>query len=294
MIGCALIGYGYWGSKLKRYLEENRNIYLKYMCNSKFNLDTVWQDDQISAVVLATPNDTHYQLTKTALLHNKHILSEKPLSLKTTECEELKEIAREKNLLILVEYTYTFSKALQHTQQIVKEGEIGKILGIEMAVRHLGRFGGGSVYWLLGSHMLSVLDMFLSLNQATFERKDLVTNNGAIETGIIYFKNKDVSGQIVVSLNYPEKETKIIIYGVNGTITYNPESTTPLQIDKYQRIRWTVASKLPREHKEFQYDESNNLRFAVEQFVESIAQRDEGNIDRAINVTRILETLQQI
>lgn len=293
MIDCALIGCGYWGSKLKRYIEENPNFNLKYICNSKSDLNEVWNDKQITAVVVATPNETHYPLVKSALLHGKNILSEKPLALKSEECEELKQIALDSNLLLLVEYTYTFSKALRKAQSMVKEGEVGNLLGIEMSVRHLGRFGGGSVYWLLGSHMLSVLDMFIPIKDMHFEKNNLVVHDGQVETGVISFNKGEVSGQIAVSLNYPGKETRIIIYGEKGTIIYNPVSQPSLLIEKYERLTWTVASELPKVDTEFRIDETNNLRYLIEHFYKALQRKAEGNVDSAVAITRILEMLDE-
>lgn len=292
MIDCALIGCGYWGSKLKRYIEENQNFSLKYICNSKSDLNEVWNDKEITAIVVATPNKTHYPLVKSALLHGKNVLSEKPLALKAAESEELKQIALGRNLLLLVEYTYTFSRALSKAQSMVNEGEVGNLLGFEMMVRHLGRFKGGSVYWLLASHMLSVLDMFIPIKDLSFKKTDLVNYDGQVETGAISFKGGDVSGQIVVSLNYPGKETRIIIYGEKGTIIYNPESQPSLQVEKYERVKWTVASKLPREHRDFYIDEANNLRYAIEYFSEALEGRAEDNLARAVAITRVLEMLE--
>jgi UDP-2-acetamido-3-amino-2,3-dideoxy-glucuronate N-acetyltransferase len=292
MIDCALIGCGYWGSNLKRYLEENNKYRLKYVCNSKFDLNQVWNDKQIKAVVVATPNETHYPIVKSALMGGKNVLSEKPLALKAGECEELKKMASDNDLVLLVEYTFTFSQGLNQAQRMVNEGEIGQVLGIEMAVRHMGRFKGGSVYWLLGSHMLSVLDMFTPIKDLHFEKADLVTFNGAVETGAISFKNRDIAGQIVISLNYPGKETRVIIYGETGTIIYNPVSQPTLQVENYERLRWTIAAELPRKRREFQIDEFNNLYYAVDQFYEALQGRAEGNVERAVSITRILEELQ--
>lgn len=292
-INTAIIGIGYWGSKLKRYIEENESFNLKYICDSESDLNEVWNDKEITTVVVATHNDTHYSMTKSALLSGKNVLVEKPLALKTEECEELKQIALDNKRLLLVEYTWTFSKALNKAQSMVKEGEIGNILGFEMAVRHLGRFKGGSVYWLLGSHMLSVLDMFLPIKDLSFEKTDLVTYQGEVETGVISFKKGDVSGQIVVSLNYPGKETRIVIYGEKGTIIYNPLSQPSLQVESYERLKWTVDSKLPREHKEFCIDEANNLRYAIEYLSQALQGEAEGNVDSAIAITRILEALEK-
>lgn len=292
MINVALIGIGYWGSKLRRYIEENKDFALKYICNSKTNLDVIWGDERINAVVVATRNDSHYSIVKSALLSGKSVLVEKPLALTTTECEELRDLSTEKNLLLMVEYTYTFSKAIQTAQVLISAGKIGKVLNFDMAVRHLGRFYGGSVYWLLGSHMLSVLDMFVPLNTLSFRKVDLVCHKGNVETGMILFGNDKITGQIMVSLNYPCKEAQVIIYGEKGTIIYNPASQPPLQIETYERLEWMIGSKLPKEHKDFDFDEAHNLRYALENFAQGLRGEVKSNVDRAVNITRILEELQ--
>ncbi len=291
MINTALIGCGYWGSKLQRYLKDNGNFGLKRVCNSQSDLKEVWSDREITAVVVATPNRTHYAIIKSALLSSKNVLVEKPLALRIEECEELKQIALDNKLLLLVEYTHTFSKALNKASELVKEGKVGKLLGLEMAVRHLGRFGGGSVYWLLGSHMLSVLDMFVPIESLSFSKTDLVNYNGEVETGVISFEGS-VSGQITVSLNYPGKETRVIIYGEKGTINYNPVSQPCLWIVKYERPEWTIAVNIHQEFMGYSGDESNNLRHAIEYFRLALQGKRRGNIHRAVTISRILEGLE--
>ena len=293
-IKTALIGCGYWGAILKRYIEENPNFSLECVCNSKSDLEEeVWKNKDISAVVVATPNKTHYPIVRAALLSGKHVLSEKPLALKTEECEELRELAKNKNLELVTEYVFTFSRALNKAKKIAGNGKIGNIRGFEMSTKHLGRFGGGSVYFLLGSHMLSVLDMFVPIKGLKFERKDLVTYKGEVETGVIFFENKDISGQIVVSLNYPKKETKITVYGEKGTMVYDSISQPALQVETYERVPWTIGLKLPRTHKEYNIDESNNLKYAIEYFYEVIKGNSKSNIDRAVKISRILESIQK-
>ena len=184
-IGIALIGCGYWGSKLQRYIQDSSAFDLKYVCNSKSNLE-VWKDKDVSAVIVATPNETHYEITRQALLHRKSVMCEKPLALTEAECLELKMLTARnlsnsnRDLELCVEYTHTFSKALQRAKELIDSGMIGKVLGIEMATKHLGRFGGGSVYWLLGSRMLAVLDMFVPLNTLGFWADDLVVYDGKL------------------------------------------------------------------------------------------------------------------
>ena len=90
----ALIGIGYWGSKLKRYIEANPEFELRYTCNSKSDLNEVWDDEEVLAVIVATPTPTHYPIVKAALQSGKNVFAEKPLALKAAECEELRQIAQ--------------------------------------------------------------------------------------------------------------------------------------------------------------------------------------------------------
>lgn len=287
----ALIGRGYWGSKLLRYLEESPEFNVRYVCGSGDDLNEVWNDETIAAAVIATPNATHYRIVREALTHGKHVLSEKPLALTVTECRELRDIAREKKLTLLVEYTYTFSEALRQARETIEKGDIGGLRGIDMAVRHLGRFGGGSVYWLLASHMLSVLGMFVPLEELTFEKRDMVTCAGEAETGTISFRRENLAGEIRVSLNYPGKETNIVFYGEKGTIMYTPTEPVTLRIVQYERVPWTVADKLRKTVHEFTTDESNNLRHAVAGFHRAITGEVPDNADLAVAITGILEKL---
>lgn len=291
MINCALIGKGHWGSKLKGYIDVNRGFNLKYLCDSSSDLEEVWRDKEVRATIVATPNETHFSLVKLALLNGKNVLSEKPLTLETKQANELKSIVLEKGLKLLTEYTYTFSKGVKKAKGLVKKGKIGKVLSFDLSVRRLGRFGGGSVYWLLGSHLLAVLDMFVPLKNLTFKKQDLVIHKKEVETGAISFKGNGVTGQLFVSLNYPGKETRMIIYGDRGTVIYNPVIQPSLQVETYERLPWVVGSELPRKRKAYEIDEANNLKYAIEHFAKVINGKARDNVDRAIQVTKVIEGL---
>ena len=140
--------------------------------------------------------------------------------------------------------------------------------------------------------MLAVLGMFFPLSRFSFRRADIVGCRDETETGSISFRNGEVSGRIDVSLNYPGKETRITIYGEDGTILYDPVNQPSLQVEKYEKVPWTVASELPRHRRVYCIDESDNLRHAVAHFRETIAGRGEGNVDLAVDITRVLQSLE--
>lgn len=286
MISVALIGHGYWGSKILKYLTLDKNFSLKAICDSKTDMSKVWP--KVEAVIVVTPVETHYQVIKQALLQGKHVFSEKPLTLKAEECQELKEIAKKNNLVLAVEYTQTFSRSLKFA---AKKIDVGKIQAIEMSVKHLGRFLNLDVYWLLASHCLSILDMFIPLKNFKFEKKDFVACADRVETGLILFNSSTIRGQIFLSLNFPGKEYRIIIYGQKGTIIYNSIEEPTLKTTWYKKTKKLLPDNLITEEKTWNFDEKNNLKFALDFFYRVIRGKEKTNLDRAIKVTEILERL---
>ena len=87
----ALIGYGYWGKKIFKYLQESGDFKVKYVffrglqklnestIREKYGvefvktIDLLMADKNVPNVIIATPVDTHYELTKKALLNSKNV-----------------------------------------------------------------------------------------------------------------------------------------------------------------------------------------------------------------------------
>lgn len=285
MIKTALVGCGYWGGKLLKYLEANKHFKVVHVCDSKTDLSKVWPD--VEAVVVATPMDTHYKIAKQALLQGKHVFCEKPLALKIKECLELKKLAEQKGVALATEYTWTFSRGLQEAQKT----DVGEIKAIEMDHQHLGRFQKWDVYWLLASHLLSILDMFVPLSSLRFKKTDLLIDRGLAETGIVLVENEKIRGRISISTNYTEKNTRVVIYGTKGTVIYEPLAEKSLRIGWYRKAEDLLAKDLLTKTKSYSYDERNNLKYAVEYFYKVIEGRAETNIDRAVEITKILERI---
>ena len=71
-----LIGYGKWGKILHEKL--NKFCDVKFVCTSKD--DYIWQLENVDWVVVATPDDTHYEIVKNCLWFGKNVFCEKPLT----------------------------------------------------------------------------------------------------------------------------------------------------------------------------------------------------------------------
>lgn len=94
--------------------------------------------DGIQAVDVATPNGTHYEITKAALEAGLHVVCEKPLCFETKQAEELVALAKEKNRIVGVTYGYTGHQMVQQAREMVKRGNLGKIRIIQMQFAHGG------------------------------------------------------------------------------------------------------------------------------------------------------------
>lgn len=293
----ALIGYGYWGKRFLRYLDAEFNI--KYVFGRSLtnggrftsDLDDIWNDDEVGFVVIATPIDTHYQIVKEAILHNKHVLCEKPLSRNSKQVLELLGLASDRGLRLITEFTYTFSKTLRKAQQLVENGSIGDLMAVDLSLKYLAvgeiakndKFSQYDVYWLLASHLLSILDMFSPLGDLQFKRVDWMK-----ETGQLTFDG-DIRGALLVSFNHPNREAKVVLYGSTGTIICDLLHQPTLHFVVYERVDGGLTNARVVKERDYTFDEANNLELAVEYFGKAIAQEFTNLEYRDFWVTNILE-----
>jgi predicted dehydrogenase len=85
-------------------------------------------DNNISLVYIATPPYLHYAQSKAALLAGKHVICEKPAALKTTEAEELVDLAHKENLLYVVNLMQRYNPLSDVVRKIVNEKILGEFL----------------------------------------------------------------------------------------------------------------------------------------------------------------------
>jgi len=75
----------------------------------------------VDAVIIAVPTELHYEITKTCLLANKHVLLEKPLTKSLDQAKDLFKIAQERGLALHVGHVERFNGAVQELKKIIHE-----------------------------------------------------------------------------------------------------------------------------------------------------------------------------
>ncbi len=171
-----VIGWGYWGPKIARNLDSLPHAIITMVADSDAHrlaslavnqyqswvrkttqVEDVFRSD-VDAVVVATPVRTHYRLAKEALLHDKHVLVEKPLTANVAEAEELVALAKERERVLMVGHTFEYNPAVNELRKLIQSGDLGKIYRIEAERVNLGLFRSDiNVIWDLAPHDISIL-----------------------------------------------------------------------------------------------------------------------------------------
>jgi len=92
--------------------------------------------DRIEVVSIATPNNSHFEICKAALLAGVHVICEKPLTTDEAEAEELRTLASAQQRVLAVMYGYTGYEMVQQARAMVRKGELGQIRIVQMQFAH--------------------------------------------------------------------------------------------------------------------------------------------------------------
>jgi predicted dehydrogenase len=83
------------------------------------------RSDQVDAVVIATPNDTHRPIAVAAARGGKHVMCEKPLGLSAGEVREMYEAARDARVVHMTAFTYRFAPSMRYLRHLLRSGALG-------------------------------------------------------------------------------------------------------------------------------------------------------------------------
>ncbi len=85
------------------------------------------RDDRIDLVTVATPNATHFEITKAFLEAGFNVLCEKPMTVTVEEGEEIVRIARKAGKICAVNYCYSAYPMIRQMRAMIARGDLGKI-----------------------------------------------------------------------------------------------------------------------------------------------------------------------
>ena len=94
------------------------------------------REDRIDLVTVATPNATHFEITRAFLEAGFHVLCEKPMTMTVEEGEEIVRVARASGKVCAVNYCYSAYPMVRQMKAMVAAGEIGRVRSIVANFSH--------------------------------------------------------------------------------------------------------------------------------------------------------------
>ncbi len=241
MIKIGVIGCGQWGPNHIRVfsqmansqaamcadLDKNRlkaikDLYPQVIATTDYK--EILKSKDVDAVCIASPTATHYQFTKEALEHGKHVLCEKPLSLKPEECKKLQELADKKEKILMVGHVFLFNSGINKLKEYLQADELGRIYYAYSLRTNLGPFRYDvNALWDLAPHDISIFNYLFDsspVNVSARGQKSLGTD--LEDLGFVTLEYpKNIVVNIHVSWIDPRKVRQITIVGDKKMVVWD-------------------------------------------------------------------------
>ncbi len=251
MVRVAVIGLGKMGLSHHSLINAHPDVELAAVCDASgyvlsilnkytgvrtyTDANTMLDEVDLDAVIIATPSKSHAGLVRTALDRGLHVFCEKPFCLDSADSDELTALSAERGLVTQVGYHYRFVGAFQEVKRLLEAGAIGTVTHVlgeaygPVVLKPKGgtwrsqRSEGGGCLYDYAAHPINLLNWYLGEPTGvggTVLNKIFSREIDDEVASTLYFPN-GVSAQI--SVNWSDESqrkmsTKMTIWGTAGRI----------------------------------------------------------------------------
>jgi predicted dehydrogenase len=218
-IKLAVVGSGYWGSKVVAALEKNRSVGKLQVIDIRNGQTIDDIDSDVTAAIIATPLWDHFDTATKLLERGLDCYIEKPMAETAEQCKTLSGYARDR--IVMVGHIFLYHPALQ----VVKDAmsQIGNVTLVKSERLNWG------IYQTKTTPLLSLLPHDISIVQELLKGSIVVqsakqmtfTNN--IVPDYINFSGRvgNISVDITGSWYWPERVRKLTVIGDKGHIVWD-------------------------------------------------------------------------
>lgn len=298
--------------------------------STKWNISRYYTDfskmldnEDISLVSILTPPGSHASLSVEAIKRGMNVLVEKPLTMTTREADLIMSALKQSNVKLTVDYSWLFSKAMLKSLSLIRKGEIGDILSVEIKALHTGeghmtsdqnhwchKILGGRIGEML-PHPVYALQSILGDNLQT---KEVITSKRGGYPWMphdelqVTLQNDKSLGSIYVSFNAPRPANLVDVYGTKKILKIDLMNQTVIglgyrkysKLDSWKDCLWLsykIALSAMENVFEFLLLEKGEsaLRNLYTMFIDSIKKDAEPLVTpkMAYNTVRIVEEICQ-
>lgn len=302
----ALIGFGVWGQNLARVIQKSTQANLRWCCDiSKKNLEVakklfpttnvttrlydVLKDKNVSAVVIATPAKSHFMISKKALLAEKHVLIEKPITTALSEVKELVSIAKKGGRILMTDHIFLFNSAVMKIKEMINKKELGKIYYGYGTYTGPGPIRSDvSVIWDQAIHFLYTFSYLLdNLPKSVSAAGESYLSPACFDIAFLNLEyEKNIHFNLRVSWMEPIKKRSLVIVGDKKTIVFDDTLTDKIAV--YDRGVMPLYKKT-RPHLKFK----EPLAEVFNRFIHCVKSRQEPiATDKIVNMISVLEAAE--
>lgn len=290
MINLALIGSGYWGSKIVESLKKNSNVGRFQIIDVK-NGDTIDDiESDITTAIVATPIWDHLSTGTKLLERGFDCYIEKPMAQTASECEQLQKLAGDR--VLMVGHIFIYHPALQIVRDNISR--IGTVQHISSERLNWGIYQTRTtpLLSLLPHDVSIIIDLLGSDIQVVSAVSTTFTNNKVPDLVSFDAQAGDVSIRVTGSWYWPERVRKLTIIGTQGHIVWDDNEN---RVDVYAG---EVVERRLSELTKISYTPDMTktpLELELDHFIDCVINRTTPKTDvvNAIAVARVIDVVQE-
>lgn len=250
-----VVGCGYWGSKHVRVLSNHPGVTGVVIIDGRDEIRaSVGTDfpnaicrptlsaaiDDVDAIVVATPPESHFDVAAEAITAGKHTLVEKPMATNTADAIELVRMAAAADVVLAAGHTFAYNAAVWKLAELVRSGELGKLHFLDAARLNLGLYREDvNVLWDLAAHDISIATMILGTvpdSVAAWGARHTAGFAEDVATLRMTFERQEVESTVRASWFDPVKVRVTTAVGSKKMAVYD-------DVDEAQRIKIVDRSR---------------------------------------------------
>lgn len=222
------------------------------------SFEKLLQDELIELVVVNTPDANHYEYCKMALEAGKHLVVEKPFTIKYAEGAELVDLLKKNKKILSVFQNRRWDGDFITVKKVVQEKMLGRLVSFES---HFDRYRnfikpntwkeesstGAEILYNLGTHMIDqAYDLFGFPNSVSADIGIQRTNGKADDFYNIVLRYDDLHASLKCSYMVREEGPRYILHGTDGSFLkwgLDPQEDN-LRAGKYpNELNWGTEPK---------------------------------------------------
>jgi predicted dehydrogenase len=205
------------------------------------NIAEVWEDHKVDAVVVATPDETHFEIARQGLASGKHVFVEKPLSLSLEETTELVRFAEAQGKTLMAGHILVYHPAVQWIKERISGTLIKPVSVLSTRIEFGVARAGADLLWSSVVHDISVMQYVFGV-----EPKEIHAIGTSLTPGGLHdtlFINLLFPGGVVGHIHAgcagPYRERRLVMHASNHIVVVDGVTGA---LDVFSRARLGVSA----------------------------------------------------